>query len=58
MPIVSNRIALPKSTVYDIAPGGLVELLFNGMQPIEDKAPACTAPLVGIPLVCPSEEIA
>jgi len=28
------------------------------MQPIEDKAPACTAPLVGIPLVCPSEEIA
>ncbi|MGO9848992.1 MAG: hypothetical protein ACLPKT_21035 [Methylocella sp.] len=54
---MSNRIALPKSAVYDIAPGGLVELLFNGMQPIEDKAPACTAPLVGIPLVCPSEEI-
>ena len=58
MPIVSNRFALPKSAVYDIAPGGLVALLSNGVQPIEDKAPDCTAPLVGIPLVCPSEEIA
>jgi len=58
MPIAPNRIALPKSAGFDIAPGGLVELLSNGMQPIEDKAPACTAPLVGIPLVCPSEEIA
>jgi len=58
MPIAPNRIALPKSAVYDIAPGGLVELLSNGMQPIEDKAPACAAPLVGISLVCPSEEVA
>jgi len=58
MPIAPNRIALPKGAVFDIAPGGLVELLSNGMPPIKDKAPACTAPLVGIPLVCPSEEIA
>jgi len=59
MPIAPNRIALPtKGAVFDIAPNGLVELLSNGMQPIEDKAPDCTAPLVGIPLVCPSEEIA
>jgi len=28
------------------------------MQPIEEKALACAAPLGGIPLVCPSEEIA
>ena len=58
MPIVSNRIALPKSAVYDIAPGGLVELLSNKMHPIEVKAPTCMALLVGIPLVCPSNEIA
>ncbi len=58
MPIAPNRIALPKGAVFDIAPGGLVELLSNGMQPIEDKAPACVAPLVGISLVCPSEEVA
>ncbi len=58
MPIVSNRIALPKGAVFDIAPGGLVGLLSNGMRPIEDKAPACAAPLVGISLVCPSEEVA
>ncbi len=59
MPIAPNRIALPtKGAVFDIAPGGLVELLSNGMQPIEDKALACTASLGGIPLVCPSEEIA
>ncbi|MGA3341664.1 MAG: hypothetical protein ABSD11_13805 [Methylocella sp.] len=59
MPIAPNRIALPKGAVFEIAPGGgLVEFLSNGMPPIEDKAPACAAPLVGIPLVCPSEEIA
>jgi hypothetical protein len=60
MPIAPNRIALPNGTaVFEIAPGGgLVEFLSNGMQPIEDKAPACVAPLVGISLVCPSEEVA
>ncbi len=58
MPIVSNRSALSKGAVFDIAPVGLVELVSNGMQPIEDKASACAAPLAGIPLVCPSEEIA
>ena len=59
MPIVPNRIALPtKGAGFDIAPGALVELLSNGMQPIEDKAPACVAPLVVISLVCPSEEVA
>jgi hypothetical protein len=44
--------------VLEITPGGLVELLSNGMQPIEDKAPACVAPVIGISLVCPSEEVA
>jgi hypothetical protein len=59
MPIAPNRIALPtKGAVFDIAPGGLVEFLSYGMQPIEEKALACAAPLGGIPLVCPSEEIA
>jgi hypothetical protein len=59
MPIAPNRIALPKGAVFEIAPGGgLVEFLSNGMQPIEDKAPACGAPVIGISLVCPSEEVA
>jgi hypothetical protein len=46
------------SAVFYIAPSGLVELLSNKMHPIEVKAPTCMALLVGIPLVCPSNEIA